>query len=291
MGTLIEQAENMTCKNDLFTATVVQIIAKASPLLQYLNFKNMPIFVDNKMIIEEVGIAGGNIDIALAAFQKDPDKCGHHELYLLRQLACNITNSLINGDKNIKYSFDGIEKLCQNNRRILNANDQPNVLSLDRLNDLLDYVENPTHLLMNETMQQHLIDFDQYISFGVDNFEQPITKYADIPILLSGKINELAYNDNYTYIVPPKEEDTKEILAFDEPDLNGASQCTSIYCLALEETGLIGLQNGEIVVRDFGELDAEPMYRKRIEWYICLVLLRANAIGGLKFILDGDVVE
>ena len=291
MGTLIEQAENMACKNDLFTATVVEIITKASPLLQYLNFKNMPIFINNEMIIEELGIAGGDIDIASAAFQKDPDKCGHHELYLLRQLACNITNSLIKGDKSIKYSFDGIEKLCQNNRRVLNANNQPNVLSLDKLNELIDYVKNPTHLLMNETMQQRLIDFDQDISFGVDNFEQPITKYAGIPILVSGKINELACVNNYTYIVPSKEEDTKEILAFDELDLNGVPQCTSIYCLSLEETGLIGSQNGEIVVRDFGELDAEPVYRKRIEWYINLILLRASAIGGLKFILDGDIIE
>ena len=53
----------------------------------------------------------------------------------------------------------------------------------------------------------------------------------------------------------------------------------------------MGLQNKEMQVRDLGELQSEPVYRTRVEWYMTLAILRPRAAARLRYIQDTVCVD
>ncbi len=79
-------------------------------------------------------------------------------------------------------------------------------------------------------------------------------------------------------------------MPFTELSSDGTSATsTSIYCLSFAENGVVGLQNGDMDVRDMGEIDTKPVYRTRIEWYVSMAILRARAAARLYGITDSVV--
>ena len=150
-------------------------------------------------------------------------------------------------------------------------------LRLSTMDELIDAVEDPTNLIMNKTLRRRLTaaarnpNVGGYITYDVDAFGRRITLYSDLPILIADKDN------NNTDIMP-----------FTEATPTGASGC-SVYCVSFAENGVQGLQNGEMDVRDLGEIDDKPVFRTRVEWYVTLAILRERSAGRLKNIIDGGV--
>jgi hypothetical protein len=177
--------------------------------------------------------------------------------------------------------FDGLQVRCTSDQLICNgatSASQHQALSLVKLDEVIDSVEDPTHLVMNKTMRRlltaaaRLNTVGGYITYDLDAFGRRVTKFNDLPIL-----------------IVDKDEDNQDILPFTELGPVTASENTSIYCVSFAENGVLGLQSAEMDVRDLQEQQSKPVYRTRVEWYITLGILRPRAASRLYAIRNAAV--
>jgi hypothetical protein len=157
--------------------------------------------------------------------------------------------------------------------------DGGDALSLGKLDELIDIVENPTHLIMSKAMRRRLTaaarntSVGGFISWDKDSFGRKIAQYNDLPILIMDTDN-----------------DGNQILGFSEVGYTGSTAtATSIYCVSFGEDKLGGIQNGPIDVRDLGELQTKPAKRSRVEWYPGIAVWHGRAAGRLAGISNAAV--
>lgn len=305
--TLVESAKLALGRDETLKATVMELYAKASDLMQYIPFENITgnSLVFNReqtlpavgfralneaysegsgtvdRVTEVLAIAGGDLDVDVYLMKTgNGNQRGAQEAMKIKAMSLSMTKTMIKGDvESSPKEFDGLQVRCTGDQLIdQGSSSGGDVLTLTKLDELIDTVDEPTHLLMNKTMRRRLSGAARsssvggYITYDLDAFGRRVTKYNDLPILIADKDN------NYDDIMP-----------FTEAAASGTSQCTSIYCLSFAENGVVGLQNGAMDVRDMGEIDTKPVYRTRIEWYITLAILRARAAARLRYVKDGAV--
>ena len=309
--TLMEAAKIAMGKNKEYEASIIELFARGSDLLAALPFNN--IIGDSKVItleetLPEVGfrsvnqgydestgdtdskteklfICGGDLDVDIFILDTHGlDERTIQEAMKVKALSLAITKTMVKGYNAANpKEFDGLQARITNDQLIDaggTAGGDP--LSLEKLDELIDAVENPTHLVMNKQMRRRLTtsrrtpDVAGYVTFGEDAFGRRITKYNDIPILIADK-------DNYNLPIMPFQEQCPG---------GGASTGTSIYCLAMGDQGVQGLQgrNG-ISVRDLGELETKPVMRTRVDWYMTLCIKDPNTAARLWGISDAPVVK
>ena len=303
--TLIESAKIALGRDEtLLTGTVMELYAKASDLMQYIPFEDIPgnsAIFNREMTLpaagfralneaysegsgtvdrvqEALAIAGGDLDVDVFLMKTGgPGQRSVQEAMKIKALSLALTKTMIKGDvEATPKEFDGLQVRCIGNQLINNAAVAGGVLSLGKLDELIDAVDEPTHLLMNKAMRRRLsaaarlTSVGGYITYDLDAFGRRVTRYNDLPIIIADKDN------NYDDIMPFTETST-------------STNTTSIYCLSFAENGVVGLQNGQMDVRDMGEIDTSPVYRTRIEWYISMAILRARAAARLRYITDGAV--
>ena len=227
-------------------------------------------------ITEPLVIAGGDLDVdkfiidTMGANQRSV-----HEGMKVKALSLKWTETFIKGDQTTEpREFDGIQVRCTGNQ-LISAGTTANgaALSLAKLDELIDAVEEPQYLLMNKTLRRRLSaaarssSVGGYIVYELDEFGRRVTKYNDLPILIADKDN-----------------DNNDILPFEEAAYTGTSTATSIYCLSLGDGKLSGLQNGSMDVRDLGELQTKPCFRTRVEWYNGIAVFHGKAVARLYHI-------
>ena len=185
----------------------------------------------------------------------------------------NITKNLVKGDVTADpEAFDGFQRRCLSGDNLVpNHATVAQGMFLTALDEAIDNVENPTHLLMNKTMKRRFSEAARdtavggYITFEPTELGMPIMRYSGLPI-----------------ITVDKDETNADVMPFTETDNAGGSTGSSIYVLSLTDDGVVGLQgSGGMDVRDLGEIDTQPVYRTRVEWYIGLAVFRARAITRL----------
>lgn len=199
---------------------------------------------------ESLVIAGGDLDIDKFLIDTmGADQRTVQEGMKIKALALAWTKTFFKGDaESDPREFDGLQKRISGDAIIANGTAG---LSLLKLDEAIDSVENPTHILMNKTMRRHLTVASRTqavggnISYVIDEFGRQVAHYNDLPILVIGKDNE-----------------NNEILDFSE-----ATSTTSVYVVSMGEDAVAGLENGGMDVRDMGELEAKPSLRTRVEWY------------------------
>ncbi len=306
--TLIEAAKIALGRDEALKATIMELYAKNSDIMMALPFENisgnaltfnrektLPTIgfravneaytegtgeVDN--VTESLAIAGGDLDVD--KFLVDTggvDQRGIQESLKIKALALSMTREMIKGDVTVTpKGIDGLQVRCTGNNVINNSTAASGgALSLIKLDELIDAVEDPTALIMNKTMRRRLTQAARatsvggYITYTLDAFGRRVAQYNDLAILIVDKDNT-----------------NTDIMPFDEAAASGSSVCTSIYCASFSDNGVIGLQNAEMSVRDLGELETKPAYRTRIEWYISLAVLRPRALCRLRYIQDAAVV-
>lgn len=305
--TLLESAKLAMGRDEELNATIMELYGTSSDLLRYMPFMNIrgrsEVFnreqtlpsagfralneaysegtgtVDK--VTENLAIAGGDADCdVMLVTTSGMEQRGVQVSMKVKALGAAITKTIVKGDvESTPKEFDGLQVRCIGDQLVdAGATGGGDALSLAKLDELIDTVDEPTHLLMNKTMRRRmsaaarLTTVGGYITYELDAFGRRVTYYNDLPILIADKDN------NYDDIMP-----------FTEACASGASVGTSIYCLSFAENGVVGLQNGDMRVRDMGELDDKPVYRTRIEWYMAMAILRARAAARLRYIKDAAV--
>jgi len=232
---------------------------------------------------EPLVIAGGDLDVDTFILQTmGMNQRSVQEAMKVKALALAWVNAFINGNSATDpRSFDGLKvRLTGDQVFYAGTTNGGNALSLSKLDELIDRVENPTHLIMNKTMKRRLAAAARatavggYITFDIDEMGRRVQRYNDMPILVAD------YDNNGTQILP-----------FLEVASTGATATAcSIYCVSFGDGMLTGIQNGSMEVRDLGELETKPAYRTRVEWFAGLAAFHGKCAARLGGITDAAIV-
>ena len=232
-------------------------------------------------VTESLAIAGGDIDIDNFLLKTGgPGQRETQESMKIKSLALNMTKYIVKGDSSTEIkAIDGLQVRATGNQLIAagsTANGTP--LSLAKLDELIDAVDNPTHLVMNKTLIRKLTAAARttavggFITWEKDEFGRRIAFYNDLPLI--------AVEEDST---------STAILGFTEAASSGTSTGTSIYCVRFAEDGVKGLQNADMEIRDLGELQTKPVVRSRVEWFITLAQMQEKALARLWTISNAAV--
>lgn len=233
---------------------------------------------------ERLRIGGGELKVDNAILKMHGNEVrSQHELKQVKALSLTIGAKLINGDSTKDpREFDGLRTRIQGDQ-LLNAGntDGGNALSVGALRDLIDAVDNPSHLVMSKKMRNLLsaaasdTTIGGYISYDKDEFGKRITMFDGLPI-----------------VVTDYDAEGKQIIDFNEVGSGGATAtATSIYAVNFGDEGVVGLQNGVMEVRDLGEMQAQPALLTRVEWLVGLAALHGRAAARMRGIANAAVVK
>lgn len=223
---------------------------------------------------ENLVIAGGDLDVdKYITKTMGEDRRATHELMKAKALAHTIGHKMIKGDSSTDpKEFDGLQKRLGGNQIIDMGT---GAMSLTNLDTIIDRVDDATHLLMNQAMSRHLTVAARKeavggnITWTKDEFGRRVMRYNDLPILLADRNDDLFAT-----------------LDFSEP-----GSTTSVYVLSIGEGKYEGLQNGDMEVRDLGELQSgTPADRTRVEWYVAQALEHPRAAARLYGITDVAII-
>jgi hypothetical protein len=232
-------------------------------------------------IVDSLVIAGGDLDVdKFIVDTQGQQQRSIQEQMKIQALSLMFTKKFIKGDnQNDPREFDGLQARIGGNQKIAaGATANGTALSLAMLDQVIDKVLNPTHLIMNKAMKRRLTtaarnyQVSGFITYGVDAFGRRIEEYNGLPI-----------------ITVDLDETQTAILGFNEAATSGTATGSSIYVVSFDESGVAGLQNGRMSVRDLGELQTQPAYRTRIEWYTGMGIFNPRAAARLWSIADAAV--
>jgi hypothetical protein len=300
--TLLEAAK--LNEGDVVRSAVIELFAQNSDILRVLPFENIQgnalkysqeaalpgisfrgvneAFPESTGVInpqvEGLVIAGGDLDVdRFIVNTQGQGVRATHESMKVKALAHGWTAKFIKGDSETNpREFDGLQKRVTGTQVIdAGATAGGAALSLAKLDEAIDAVDNPTHILMNRAMRRKFTAAARNVNVGgniyytKDEFGRRLTTYSDLPILTAfgGAGGD-------------------EILPFNESAASGGATATSVYILSIGEDGLQGIQNGEIDVRDLGELQSAPVYRTRVEWYNGMAVFSGRAVSRVRYIGD-----
>lgn len=294
-------------KGDVVRSAVIEMFAANSDILRVLPFMDIPggayhynqegslpgvafrgvneSYTESTGIInpqvEVLRIAGGDLDVDKAILKMHGEGVrSQHEAMKIKALSLYWTKKFIKGDSTADpREFDGLQNRCVGSQLIAaGATANGTALSLAKLDELVDSVDGPTHLVMSKAMVRRLAAAARDpavggdIEFAQDEFGKRVTVYNGLPILV------VDYDDTGT-----------RILAFNEAATSGTATATSIYCLSIGDGMLTGIQNGTMEVNDLGEIDTKPVKRTRVEWLNGLAALHGRCASRLWSIADAAV--
>lgn len=296
--TLFEASKNN--KGQVLRALTIQMFAEQSEILGSVPFENIPGGVlkyeregalpgvafrgVNESYTESTGvvnpasdatyIVGGDVDVDnyILTTRGEGQRAIQVKLKL-KAIADTWAQKFIKGDNTSEVrEFDGLQSRLVGNQLITNsASSGGAALSMKKLDELIDAVDNPTHLIMSKAAKRNIKAYlrtSSMISEVESAFGRKLTAYSELPILTT--------NNGST-----------EALPFTEANSGGGSAVgSSIYCVSFGTNMLQGIQNGDMQVRNLGEVDDKPVQRVRIEWYAGIALLHGRAAARLYSITD-----
>lgn len=232
---------------------------------------------------EVLKIFGGSVDVdKFIVDTQGEDQREMQERMKMKAMALEWNRVFIKGDSSSNVrEFDGLQRRLTGSQLIPNGNSSGgDALSLAKLDELIDAVDEPTHLFMNRTMARLLSNSTRatgvsgYITHTEDSFGRRITMYNNLPLVLIDEDSQ-----------------KRQILPFDEANPGGGTAAsTSIYCASVGDGQLMGIQNGSMDARDLGLLDDGTKFRTVVEWYQGMVLLGDKSAARLNGITNAAVV-
>jgi hypothetical protein len=313
--TIIEAAKVAAQNGETKRAAIISLFARVSPWLAGLPVKSIPgnsyaynqegalpgiafrgvneSYTESTGVInpqsEALRIAGGDLDVDVALVRMfGSNQRSVQESMKAKALAATLANKLVKGSASSDpREFDGLQsRIPTSGTQFIAAGttDAGDALSLFKLDQLIGKVVGPNKVLwMNKTMIQRITQAARtstvggFVMWTPDSFGRQIPTYNGVPML-----------------EPYPENDGTEPLAFDEEgDLGGTpagSTSTSIYCVSQGDGYVSLLQNGDMDVRDLGEINASPVLRTRVEWLVSLCVEHPKAIARLGGISNAAVV-
>jgi hypothetical protein len=318
--TLLEYAKN---NPDPLTQAVVMEFAETSELLAQLPFANTDgggvgyLREDalpgvgfrgiNEAYDESVGIlnpqfdsltiSGGDVDTdKFLVDQYGPERRNIERRMKVKALSLKWTKKFFKGDNSSDpREFDGLQRRLINSQIVYSNNSTATTgaaLTLNKLDEVIDRVDNPTHILMNKTLRRRLsaaarnTSVGGFIQFSQNELGRRQMFYNDLPIV-TVDYDELG----------------AQILNFNEGNPDGSTGTnTSIYVISAGEGMLTGIQGGVssagggdrlfgIRSLDLGlQTDAgKSVLRDRIEWYSGIATYHSRCAARLAAIADGTV--
>lgn len=236
--------------------------------------------------VEPLFIAGGELDVDNFILETEgPAGRQRQQSMKIKALSQDFTRAVLAGDNQSEpREPDGFKNRVTGDQLIENGSTNGgDPLSLAKLDEAIDAVNSPTHLIMNRKMRRRFAAAFRSTTSGVggnifmsrDELNPGMEKitYAGLPILTGYKPSR-----------------NTAILPFTEVGSGGATAtATSIYVVSFREDGVTGIQNGGIRVKDLGELQSEPKHRTRVEWFPGLAILDGFAISRLRGISDAAI--
>lgn len=306
--TLLEAAKLVS--GDVQRAGIIELFARNSDILSALPFEDIPggsltynqeaalpgvgFRGVNEAYSESVGvinpvtevltISGGDMDVDRSLIKtRGPGIRAVHESVKVKALAQQWHLKFIKGDSRTSpKEYDGLQARLTGDQLISNsAAIGGGALSLAKLDEAIDAVDEPTHLIMTKAMRRKfaVAQRDQniggYVTFSRNEFGTQVTSYNDLPILIADA-NDIATSNHS--------------LGFNETPSGGGTNSTSIYIVSMREGMLTGIQNGGIEVMDLGQQDSKPVMRTRIEWLSGIALMHPRAAARLADIDDAAIV-
>ena len=233
-------------------------------------------------LTEPLFIAGGDLDVDNFIIDTmGGNQRATQEMMKVKALSLAVEKQIIKGDSaSDPRGFDGLQvRLTGNQLMYAGTTDGGDALSLAKLDELIDKVDSPTHLIMSKTMRRRLTQAARnytvggFITWELDAFGRKLAMYHDLPILIVDYDNTGA-----------------QILAFDEVGYTGSTAtASSIYCVSFGDQMLSGIQSGTMQVRDLGELQTKPAKRTRVEWNIGMAAWHGRAAARLGGITNAAV--
>jgi hypothetical protein len=233
---------------------------------------------------ESLRIAGGELDVDTALVKTHGMGVRtRHEAMQVKAMGQTITAGFINGDSSDGVSFDGLRVRVRGNQLLAANMDTPTVsgaLSLATLDEAIDRVDSPTHIIVSKRMRNLLSqaskdrDVAGNLYFGKDDFGRRVAFYNDLPLLIT-----------------EDDQHGNKIIDFNEAGPDAAGSTQSLYVVSLGEGKIMGLQNGIMEVKDLGEIDAAPVYRTRVEWLIAMAVMHGKAVTRVWGITDAAVTR
>lgn len=234
-------------------------------------------------LAEALKISGGDLDVdRFIVSTQGAGQRAVQESMKVKALAHEWSRVFIKGDaESDPREFDGLQKRLTGGQLIeAGSTDGGDALSLAKLDEAIDAVDNPTHIIMSKALRRRMTTAARtttvggHIEWTQDEFGRQVMTYAGLRIL-----------------VPYSSNGGTEMLAFDEVGSGGATAtATSLYVVSFGDGMLQGIQNGDMSVRDLGELDEKPVFRTRVEWYAAIALEHGRAAARLRGIANAAVV-
>ncbi len=306
--TLLEAAKLMLNRGEVQRSAIVETYPRSSDILRVLPFRDIPgnayaynqeqtlpgigfrgingsYMASTGVInpeVEPLVIAGG--DLSVDPFIIKTGGAGAretHKIMKTKALALAVTKTFLKGDSTTTPAeFDGLQVRLTGDQLISSGTTSGgDALSLAKLDQLIDAVDDPTHLCMNKTIRRRLTVASRTTTVGgniqwlKDEFGRQIAVYNDLPILIFDK-----------------DQSGSLILPFTEAAAGGGATATSIYCLSVGDGKLEGIQNGAPDPRALGEQASTVVEIDRVEWYMGIVLEHPRAAARLYGISDAAVV-
>ena len=233
-------------------------------------------------LTEHLTISGGEVDVDNFLVDRMGNGIRADEEYAkVKHMAHLWAYKFIKGDStSTNAEFDGLQTRLTGNQKIsMGSTSGGVVLSLAKLDELIDAVVEPTHLIMSRALRRLLNTASRTaavggnINFEPDEFGRKVMHYGELPILTADNLDEY-----YT------------TLGFNEADEGaGGTACTSVYCVSFKPGHLEGLHGGTPIVSDLGQISGSPVHRTRIEWFTSLLLRHPKAAARLWSIKTGTV--
>lgn len=235
---------------------------------------------------EAFKIAGGDLDVDKFIIDTQGESVRSvHELMKVKALSLMWTRNFIKGDSRTDPRvFDGLQVRLTGSQLVANSV-VGGPLSLGRLDETIDSVDNATHIGMSKASRRKLTaaaraGIGGEVRYAQDEFGQQIAMYNDLPILI------FDYDNNGDQIL-----DYTEM----SPDGITSTQCTSIYVMSFGSMKLAGIQGKAggkygIDTRDLGELHIKPVYRTRIDWYTAIACYHGRAAARLAGITNAPAI-
>lgn len=233
---------------------------------------------------ERLRIGGGELKVDNAVLKMHGnDVRSQHELRQVKALSLTIGAKVINGDSTADpREFDGLRTRIVGDQLLdAGSTDGGDALSVSALRDLIDAVDNPTHLIMSKKMRNLLsaaatdTTIGGYIAYDKDEFGRRVTMFDGLPI-----------------VVTDYDAEGSQIIDFNEVGAGGSTAtATSIYCVNMGDEGVTGLQNGVMEVRDLGEMPTQPAMLTRVEWLVGMAVLHGRSAARLRGIAKSAVVK
>lgn len=300
--TLIESSK--LHRGDVVRSAVIEMFARQSDILAALPFEDIPggilkyeqegtlpgvafrgvgeSYTESTGVVnpqsDATYIIGGDVDVDnyILATRGEDQRAVQAQMKI-KAIADAWAQKFIKGDSSSEArEFDGLQTRLVGTQLLANGSTSGgDALSLKKLDKAIDLVDNPTHLICNKAMRTNIKAYLRTLgslNYTENAFGQKLLMYGELPILCT-------------------QNGMTEALPFTEANPGGGSAVgSSIYVCSFGMNRLQGIQNGQITVRDLGEVSDKPVRRLRIEWYAGIALLHGRAAARLYGCTDATAV-